>query len=110
MPFASIHNVSMSTCFQKSVPKLHADHFDDDPVSWMKWYSIFQATNDRAPMTPSEKMIHLHLLFTGEAKALVDGYGCSCDVYTLALHRLQEHFGNPKRILIPFLETLNRFK
>ena len=33
MPFASIHNVSMSACFQKSVPKLHADHFDGGPIS-----------------------------------------------------------------------------
>ena len=84
-PFASSHNVSMSTCFQKSVPKLH-----------------------RAPMT-SEKMIHLQSLLTGEAKALVDGYGCNGDLYASAIHRLQEHFGNPKRIVNAFLE-MNRFK
>ena len=110
MPFAPIHSASMSTCFQKSVPKLHANHFDGDPISWMKWYSIFQATIDRAPMTSSEKMIHLQSLLTGEAKALVDGYGCNGDLYASALHRLQEHFGYPKRIVNAFLEKLNRFK
>ena len=109
-PFASSHNVSMSTCFQKSVPKLHADHFDGDPLSWMKLYSISQATIDRAPMTSCEKMIHLQSLFTGEAKALVDGYGCNGDLYASAIHRLQEHLGNLKRIVNAFLEKLNRFK
>ena len=109
-PFASSHNVSMSTCFQKSVPKLHADHFDGDPLSWMKWYSIFQATIDRAPTTSSEKMIHLQSLLTGEGKALVDGYGCNGDLYASAIHSLPENFGNPKRIENAFLEKLNRFK
>ena len=103
MPFASILKVSMSTSFQKFVPKLHADHFDGDPISWMKWYSIFQATIDRAPITSSEKMIHLQSLFTGDAKALVDGCGCNVDLYALALNRLQEHFGNPKRTVNAFL-------
>ena len=110
MPFASIHNVSRSTCFQKSVPKLFADHFDGDPMSWMKWYSILQATIDKALMTPSEMMIHLQSLLTGETKALVDCYGCNGDLYASALHRLEEHFGNPKRIVNVFLEKLNRFK
>ena len=110
MPFASIHNVSVSTCFQKSVPKLHAGHFDGDPTRWMKWYSIFQATVDKAPIKPSEKIIHLQSLLTGEAKALVDGYGCNGDLYPSALRRLQVHFGNPKRILNAFLEKLNRSK
>ena len=61
-------------------------------------------------MTSSEKMIHLQSLLTGEAKALVDGYGCNGDLYASAVHRLQEHFGNPKRIVNAFLEKLNRFK
>ena len=100
----------MSTCFQKSVPKLHADHFDGDPIRWMKWYSIFQATIDKVPMTSSEKITHLQSLLTGEAKALVDGYGCNGDLYASALHRLHEHFENPKRIVNVFLEKLNRFK
>ena len=89
---------------------MHADHFDGDPLSWMKWYSIFQATIDRAPIASSEKMIHLQSLLTGEAKALVDGYGCNGDLYASAIHCLQEHFGNPKRIVNAFLEKLNRFK
>ena len=67
----------MSTCFQKSVRKLHPDHFDGDPTSWMKRYSIFQATIDEASMTPADMMNHLQSLSTGEAKALVDGYGCN---------------------------------
>ena len=61
-------------------------------------------------MTSSEKIFHLQSSLTSEAKALVDGYGCNGDLYASALHRLQEHFGNPKRIVNAFLEKLNRFK
>ena len=55
-------------------------------------------------------MIHLQFLLTGGAKALVDGYGCNGDLYASAIHRLQEHFGNPKRIVNAFLKKSNRFK
>ena len=44
------------------------------------------------------------------SESLVDGYGCNGDLYASAIHRLQEHFGNPKRIVNAFLEKLNRFK
>ena len=63
----------------------------------MKWFSTFQATIDRAPKTSPKKMIHLQSLLTGEAKALVNGYGCNGDLYVSAINRLQEHFGNPKK-------------
>ena len=46
---------SMSSCFQKSVPKLQATKFDGDPLSWLKWFSVFQATIDRSPMSSAEK-------------------------------------------------------
>ena len=36
MPQFFGQSVSMSTCFHKSVPKLNADHFNGDPLSWMK--------------------------------------------------------------------------
>ena len=110
MAIASMHNVWMSTCFQIFIPELRVDHFDGDPRIWMKCYSIFPATIDRAPIISSEKMIDLQSLLTGEAKDLVGGYGCNGDLYASALHRLQEHFGNPKRIVNAFLENLIRFK
>ena len=110
LPQFSGQSVSMSTCFQKSVPKLNADHFNGDSLSWIKWFSTFQATIDRAPMASPEKMIHLQSLLTGEAKAPVDGYGCTGDLYVSAKNRLQEHFGNPKRIVNAFLEKLSSFK
>ena len=46
---------SMSVCFQKSVPKLHAETFNADPMKWIKWYSIFKATIDKSPMSSAEK-------------------------------------------------------
>ena len=64
--------ISMSICIQKSVPKLQATKFDDNPLDWMKWFRIFQAPIDRSPMSLSEKMIHLQSLLTGEAKSLID--------------------------------------
>ena len=106
MPQCSGQSVSMSTCFEKSVAKIKADHFIADPLSWMKWFSTFQATIDQAPMTPIERMIDLQSLLSNEAKALVEGYGCKGDLYVSAINCFQEHFGNPKRILNAFLEKL----
>ena len=60
-------------------------------------------------MSSAEKMIHLQSLLTGEAIALVDGYGCNGDLYAAALSRLQEHFGNSKRIVNAFLDKLSNF-
>ena len=76
----------------------------------MKWFSTFQATIDRAPMTSPEKMVHLQSLLTGEAKALVDGYCCNGDLYVSAINRLQERFGKPKRIVNAILEKLSSLK
>ena len=108
---ASYQNpISMSTCFQKSVLKLQATKFDGNPLDWMKWFRIFQATIDRSPMSLSEKLIHLQSLLTGEAKHLIDGYGCNGSLYVPALNRLEEHFGNPNRIVNAFLDKLSQFK
>ena len=54
-------------------------------------------------------MIHLQSLLTGEAKVLVDGYGCNGDLYAAALSRLQEYFGISKRIINAFLDKLSNF-
>ena len=88
IPQFSGASVSMSTCFQKSVPKMNADLFNGDPLSWMKWFITFQATIERAQMTSSKKMIHLQSLLTGEAKAIVDGYVCNGDQYVSAINHL----------------------
>ena len=61
-------------------------------------------------MSSAEKLIHLQQLLTGEAKALADGYGCNGDLYAAALSRLQEHFGNSKRIVNAFLDNLSNFR
>ena len=102
--------ISMSTCFQKSVPKLQATKLDGNTLEWMKWLSICQATIDRLPMSLSEKMIHLQSLLSGEATSLIDGYGCNGSLYVPVLNRLEKHFGNPKRIVNAFLEKLSQFK
>ena len=56
---ASYQNpIYMSTCFQNAVPMLQKTKFHGNPLDWMKWFSIFQATIDRSPMSLSERMIH----------------------------------------------------
>ena len=55
-------------------------------------------------------MIHLQSLLTGKATAIVDGYGCNGNLYVSAINRLQNLFGNPKRIVNAFLEKLPNFK
>ena len=91
MPFASIQNVSMSTCFQKSVPKSHADHFDG---GWSNELDemVLSSTFDNAPMTPSEMIFHLQSLLTGEAKAWSTGMVAMVN-YTL------QHFIAFKKLL-----------
>ena len=101
---------SISVCFQKSVPILHAETFKGDQMKWIKWCGNFKATVDQSPMSSAEKLIHLQSLLTEEAKALVDGYGCNSDLYSAALSRLQEHFGNSKRIVNAFLDILSNFR
>ena len=46
----------------------------------------------------------------GEAKYLIDGYGCNGSLYVPALNHLEEHFGNPDRIVNAFLDKLSQFK
>ena len=46
---------SMSICFQKSVPKLHPETFNGDPVKWTRWYSIFKAFIDQSSMYSAGK-------------------------------------------------------
>ena len=57
-----------------------------------------------------DKMIHLQSLLTGEAKALVDDFGCSGDLYAAAPSRLQEHFGSSMRIVNAFLDKFSNFR
>ena len=71
---------SKSVLFQKPKPKLHAETFKGDTMKWIKWYSIFKATIDQSRMSSAEQMSRLQSLLTGEAKALVDGYGCNGDL------------------------------
>ena len=101
---------SMSSCFQKSVPKLQATRFDGNPLKWLKWFSVLQATIDRSPMSSAEKMIHLQSHVIGEAKALQNGYGYNGSLYAPTLARLEEHFGNANRIVNAFREKLSHFR
>ena len=57
-----------------------------------------------------KKMIHQQSFLIGEAKALVDGYGCNGSLYAPALARLEEHFCNPNRNVNAFLEKLSHFR
>ena len=70
----------------------------------------FSAAIDLSPMSISEKMIYLQSLLVGETKSLIDGYGCIGNLYFPALNHLEEHFGNPNRILNPFLDKLSQFE
>ena len=48
VPLAS---TSMSACFQKSVPELQSTKIDGDPLNWLTWISVFQATIHHFPMS-----------------------------------------------------------
>ena len=57
-------------------------------------------------MSLSGNMIHVHSLLTVDATSLIDGYGFNGSFFVPALNRLEEHFGNPNRILNAFFDTL----
>ena len=99
----------MSKCFQKSLPQLHVETFNGDPMKWIKWYSNVKATINQSAMSSAEKMVDLQSLLRDEAKALVDGCSCKSDLYAAALSRLQEISGNSKRVVTAFLDKLSHY-
>ena len=110
---ALLHIRTQSPCplvSKNLCPSCKQQKFDGNPLNWMKWFSIFQATIGCSPISLSEKMIYHQLLLTGEAKHLIDGYGCNGSLYIPALNRLEEHFENPNRIVTAFLDNFLQFK
>ena len=61
-------------------------------------------------MSSAEKIDPFAITAHGGNKALVDDYGCNGDLYAADLSRLQEHFGNSKRIANAFLDKLSNFR
>ena len=84
--------------------------FDDYPFNWLKSFSVFQATDDRFPMSSAEKMIHSLSLLSGEAYALINGYGCNGSLYAPALAGLEKYFGHPNKIVNAFLKKLANYR
>ena len=85
---ASYQNpISMSTCFQKSVPKLQATKICLDEV-----VRHFSGHNNFFAYVIIRKMIYHQSLLNGESKHLIDGYGCNDSLDIPALNRLEKHF------------------
>ena len=97
----------MSSTFQKSIPKVKPTTFNGDPLLWLDWIGLFNATIHSSDMTTAEKMTHLQTLVKDQAKSVIRGYGYNGDMYFTALKRLQDSFGNPTKIVTSFLQRLN---
>ena len=97
----------MSSTFQKAIAKVKPTVFNGDPLLWLDWIGLFNATIHSSDMTTAEKMTHLRTLVKDQAKSVIRGYGYNGDMYFIALKRLQDSFGNPTKIVTSFLQRLN---
>ena len=97
----------MSSTFQKSIPKVTPTVFNGDPLLWLDWIGLFNATIHSSDMTTAEKMTHLQTLVKDQAKSTIRGYGYNGDMYFIALKRLQDTFGNPTKIITSILQRLS---
>ena len=71
----------MSSTFQKSIPKVTPTVFNGDPLLWLDWIGLFNATIHSSDMTTAEKMTQLQTLVKDQAKSTIRGYGYNGDMY-----------------------------
>ena len=64
-----------------TLPTLKLDTFNGNPLTWTDWIQLFESVIDSRPLSTTEKMTHLQSLLTGQAKSLVEGYGCNGQCY-----------------------------
>ena len=91
-----------------SLPKLKLNNFDENPLEWPEWASMFIARVDQRPIPDSEKMSHLKTLLTGKARSAIFGMGYSGQFYGAAWSILQRKFGRPHVIIDAKLESLRK--
>ena len=89
-----------------SLPKLKLNNFDENPLEWPEWSSMFIATVDPRPIPDSEKMSHLKTLLTGEARSAISGMVYSGQFYGAAWNILEWKFRRPHVIIDAQLESL----
>ena len=71
----------ISNILRKSVPIVKPFVFDGKPEQWLDWIGLFIATIDNTDLSHSEKVTRR--------------YGCKGLLYSSALQRLENDFGNP---------------
>ena len=91
-----------------SLPKLHLNKFDGDPLHWSDWSSMFKSIVHDADLSPNGKMQHLQNSVIGRAKSAIEGYGYSGDSYYEALQELESRFGKPSLVVKVTLYRLRK--
>ena len=91
-----------------SLPKLHLNKFDGDPLHWSDWSSIFKSIVHDANLSLNGKMQHLQNSVIERAKSAIEGYGYNGDSYYETLNELESRFGIPSLVVKVTLDRLRK--
>ena len=83
---------------KSSLPKLELADYSADPLEWLEWSQLYQATVRAASMGDSVKMNHRKTLVTSEAKEAIAGLGYTAEMYNVAWNVLVRKLGKPRKV------------
>ena len=103
VPIDFSNQQKITKIFRKSVPVAPLIAFDGNPEQWLDLIGLFNATTYSTDISHLEKMTHLQLLVSGDAKSLIRGYGFYGLIYNKRLNAIMENdFGNPTKKVTSF--------
>ena len=105
--FAS--NAKEDYYIRSSLPKLKLTEFSGDPLEWLEWSQLFQATVHAANIDDSVKMNHLKTMVTGKTKEAIAGLGYTAEMYNVAWNVLVRNFGKPQMVVNAQLKRIYSF-
>ena len=71
--------------------------------------SMFQSIIDDADIFRNAKMRYLQNAVVGRVKEAIESYGCSGELYTDALEKLELRFGKPQIVVKALLNCLRKW-
>ena len=85
--------------YPSGLPKLKLTEFTGNLLEWPEWVEPFDAIVHQKRLSDTEKMQHLKISLTGQAKAAISGLGFSSQAYYQAWDSLCKKFGRPRVIV-----------
>ena len=93
------------------LPDIRIQKYDDDPLKWNEWSSMFTSTIHNNPdRTNTEGMGYLQSFVIGPAKECISGFLCNPNFYNDALMELNGRFGNPQNVVSTLTQELETWR